>query len=293
LITAVSLLVLIVAIGTIGFAVLEPTLRDNYFESFWLTIVTVTTVGYGDVVPMTEEGKALAVMILLSGVGAGIYTLTLVFQLVVTDKLRAELGLPPRRTRMKDHYIVCGYGMVGRQVVEQLSCKNEKFLIIERDRDKVEMLVDKGFEVLHGDAEDEETLIKANISSAQGLITTMRDGQNLVAIIAAKNLNPSLYIVSEVEEDKNIGKLKRVGADLTINCHEMGAKIMVDDARHTLVDPVCQVEVSTLKQKFELEDDGCTFTFCSKECLDAFRKHPERFKKAWHHNQICHLPPKK
>jgi len=282
-----------VLIGTIGFAELEPSLHDDFFESFWLTIVTVMTVGYGDVVPLTQAGKLLAVLIMVSGVGAGIYTVTLFFQLIVTDRLRFELGLPPRRTRMKDHYIVCGYGLVGRQVVEQLRCKNEKFLVLERDRDKVEVMVDKGLDVIHGDAEDEETLIKANILHAKGLITTMRDGQNMVTIIAAKGLNPSLYIVSEVEEDKNIGKLRRVGADMTINCHEMGAKIMVDDARHTVVDPVCEVEISELKEKFEYEIDNLVFTFCSKECMEAFKKNPERFMKAWHHEQVCHLPQRK
>lgn len=292
LLMSIGLFSLVIAIGTIGFTLVEPTLSNNYAQAFWLTVVTALTVGYGDIVPITDAGKALAVFIMISGIGAGIYTLTLFFQLAVTDRLRLELGLPARRIKMNDHYIICGYGLVGRQVIFQLQCKNEKFIVIENDRDKIEGMVEKGLNVIHGDAEDEETLLKANIATAKGLITTMRDSQNLVAIIAAKNLNPALYIVSEVEEDKNIAKLKRVGADMTINCQEMGARIMVDNVRHAVLDPVCSVEISTIKDRFEYDVDGIKMTFCSQECLNAFKKHPERFQKSWQYEEVCPVPRK-
>lgn len=235
------------------------------------------TVGYGDVVPISDAGRAIASIVMVAGVGAGIYTLTTIFQLVVSNDLRRELGLPQRRIRMKDHYIVCGYGLVGRQVVKELQCKNESFVVIEIDRLKVQTLVEKGLPVLQGDSEDEETLKKANIEVARGLITTMRDSQNLVTIITAKTMNPNLHIVSEVEETKNIAKLKRAGAEGTINCHEMGARIMVNTARHALTDPVCGVEVLSIKTQYSIEHEGRRFTFCSKECLEAFKMHPERF----------------
>lgn len=275
---SVSTFSLILAIGTIAFYFEEPTVKGDLGQSFWLTIVTVLTVGYGDVVPTTDLSKAIASVVMVSGIGAGIYTLTMIFQLVVTNDLRKELGIPQRRTRMKDHYIVCGYGMVGRQVVSELQCKNEPFIVIEIDSPKVQMMVEKGIPVLQGDSEDEETLKKANISEAKGLITTMKDSQNLVAIIAAKTLNPNLHIVSEVEEVKNVPKYKRVGAVITINCHEMGAKTMVNMARHAVTDPVCGAEASSIRNPFSFEYEGKNLVFCSKECLEAFKLHPERFR---------------
>jgi YHS domain-containing protein len=130
------------------------------------------------------------------------------------------------------------------------------------------MMVEKGMPVLQGDSEDEETLKKANIEVARGLITTMRDSQNLVTIIAAKTMNPNLHIVSEDEEVENIAKLKR---------HEMGAKIMVNTARHATIDPLCGVEVSSIKTQCSIEHDGRNLAFCSKECLEAFKMYPNRF----------------
>lgn len=277
LLLSVSILLMIIIFGTVGFMITEPTVKNDLETAFWLTMVTVTTVGYGDYYPTTTISRAIAVIVMVAGIGAIIYTLTNIFQLAVTANLRSELGIAERRTRMKDHYIVCGYGNVGREVTFHLKCRGESFVVIERDRLKVESLVDKGVPVIQGDAEDDDTLKRANVLNAKGLITVMRDSQNLVTIIAAKGLNPNLIIVSEVEEDKNIIKLQRVGADNIINCHEMGARIMVDQVRHAFVDPVCEVELTSSTKKHEYIYQNMKLGFCCQECLEAFKTHPERF----------------
>jgi voltage-gated potassium channel len=259
---SISILFMIIIFGTVGFMITEPTVDKDLETAFWLTMVTVATVGYGDFYPTTTISRGIGVIVMVAGIGAIIYTLTNIFQLAVTANLRSELGIAERRTRMKDHYIVCGYGNVGREVTFHLKCRGESFVVIERDRLKVESLVDKGVPVIQGDAEDDDTLKRANVAEAKGLITVMRDSQNLVTIIAAKGLNPKLIVVSEVEEDKNIIKLQRVGADNIINCHEMGARIMVDQVRHAFVDPVYK---------------DMKLGFCCQECLEAFKQHPERF----------------
>jgi voltage-gated potassium channel len=277
LLLSITLLFVVVIFGTVGFTLTEPSVDHDLGLGFWLTIVTMTTVGYGDYYPTVPIARGIAVVVMVAGVGAVIYTFTTFFQLVVTANLRSELGLPVRRTRMKDHYIVCGYGNVGREVTFHLKCRGESFVVIERDRLKVESLVDKGVPVIQGDAEDDDTLKRANVAEAKGLITVMRDSQNLVTIIAAKGLNPKLIVVSEVEEDKNIIKLQRVGADNIINCHEMGARIMVDQVRHAFVDPVCEVELTSSTKKHEYIYKEMKLGFCCQECLEAFKQHPERF----------------
>jgi voltage-gated potassium channel len=277
LLFSLTLIFVVIIFGTIGFFLTEPTVHHDLGLSLWLTMVTMTTVGYGDYYPTVPLARFVGVVVMVAGVGAVIYTFTTLFQLVVTANLRSELGLPVRRTRMKDHYIVCGYGNVGREVMSHLKCRGENFVVIERDRLKVESLVEKGVPVIQGDAEDEDTLRRANVLEAKGLITVLRDSQNLVVIIAAKGLNPDLYVVSEVEEDKNITKLQRVGAESIINCHEMGARIMVDQVRHAYVDPVCEVELTPATKKLEYKYKDLMLGFCCQACLDAFKAHPDRF----------------
>lgn len=245
-------------------------------DALYLTVMTITTVGYGDIVPVTSEGKMVAVFLSIGGIAAGISTLQAVFNLMISRDLRSALGLPERRFRMKDHFIICGYGNVGREVAEKLKASKEKFVVVEKNPERVQDLVDEGVPVIRGDAEDEEALRKADIMHAKGLIAAMKDPPNMVAVITARSMNPDLIIISEVEDDKNEPKLRRVGANVTVNCYRMGAQIMVGRARRTDNDPVCGIGVNG-KKSLELEFDGNTYHFCSQECLTAFKAHPDRF----------------
>ena len=130
--------------------------------------------------------------------------------------------------------------------------------------------------MVRGDAEDEDTLRRAEIVHAKGLIVTMRDPTNMVTVITARGMSPDLLIISEVEDDKNEPKLRRVGANVIVNCHRMGAHIMVNSAGRNDRDPVCGFNANGTKG-LELEFDGNTYHFCSAECLAAFKAHPERF----------------
>jgi voltage-gated potassium channel len=278
--------------GTVGFYLAEPNV-GGLFESFYFTIVTIMTVGYGDIAPTTTAARVVAIIVIIGGVGTGVYVLQTIFELTISKRLRIELGLPSRRTRMKDHYIICGYGRVGRQVMIQLNKKGERFIFIEEDKDKVEEMVEQGLPVIQGNAAEEEPLIRANVKDAKCIIATMRDPMNMVAVITAKMLNPNIYAVSEVEEEPNTEKLKRVGADATVNCHQTGARIMVNQARRVRTDPVCGEEVngSTGKRSdFFAEHNGQKYIFCSKECMEAFKRKPECFIDSRLSEEICVLP---
>ena len=127
LIYAMVLLAAMTTLGTVGFLLVEPTITDP-FEAFYFTIVTMFTVGYGDFVPTTTISRLLALIVVVGGVTAAVTALQSIFDLVVTKDIRRELGLPERRTKMKDHIIICGYGNVGQRIYEQLKDKNEGFL---------------------------------------------------------------------------------------------------------------------------------------------------------------------
>jgi voltage-gated potassium channel len=275
---SISIFIGVLAFGTVAFMFVEPTVNGDPLVSIYFTMTTVFTVGYGDIIPTTGLSRFIAVLVMVTGIAAGLSTVQSLFDLAIKRDLRKELGLPERRVRMKDHYIICGYGNVGREVMEQLIKKGERYLVIENDRTKVENLVEMGVPVISGDAESENVLEKANITSAKGLIATMKDSQNLIVVLTAKTLNPKIYVVSEVEDHNNEAKLKRVGADAIINCHQMGARLMVGKARHVTVDPVCGQEISGIDSEFNLNYMGEKFHFCSKECMEAFKLNPERFK---------------
>lgn len=278
LLYSVSLFVGVLVLGTVAFTFIEPSVHEDPLVSLYFTMTTVFTVGYGDIIPTTPISRFTAMVVMVMGIGAGVSTVQSLFDFAVKRDLRKELGLPERRVRMKDHYIICGYGNVGREVLDQLVKKDEKYLVIENDRAKVEVLVERGIPVISGDAESEEVLQRANISTAKGIITTMKDSQNMIVVLTAKTLNPKIHAVSEVEDHNNEGKLKLVGADSIVNCHEMGARLMVGRARHVTIDPVCGQEISAPDAKSEYRYQETTFHFCSKECMEAFKLNPDRFK---------------
>lgn len=276
LIYAMVLLAVITTLGTVGFLLVEPTITGP-FEAFYFTIVTMFTVGYGDFVPTTTISRMLALIVVVGGVTAAVTVLQSIFDLVVTKDIRRELGLPERRTKMKDHIIICGYGNVGQRIYEQLKGKNESFLFIESDPQKIAELVDKRVSVIQGNAGDEDVLERANVKEAKTLILTLRDSDNIIVTIMAKMLNPKVFIVSEVEDMRNLNVIKKAGADEVVHCHEMGARTMVSKARKIVIDPVCGAEVDPRKATFTTDFNGMKYHFDSQECMDAFVKNPGRF----------------
>jgi voltage-gated potassium channel len=200
------------------------------------------------------------------------------------------LGLPSRRIRMKNHIILCGYGNVGQQIYQKLKERKEEFIIIESDTNRVAYLVDNNIPVISGDASSNDTLLRANIMEAKAMILTMHDPTNIMVVIAAKRVNPSIYIVSEVEDNRNQGVLEKLGADAVVHCFEMGARVMVSKARRTIMDPVCGTEVTPTTAKFTWEHEGNMYYFDSKECKEAFEKNPSRFVEMAGLVEACKVP---
>lgn len=273
---SLTILFLIPIFGTMAIYLIEPTV-DTLWEAFYFTIITIFTVGYGDFAPTTTTSQVVAVIIVVIGFTAVITTLQSLFNLVISQDLREELGLPVRRTRMKNHIILCGYGNVGQRIYEQLKEKDDKFVIVERDQSRVAHLVDQDVAVISGDATENDTLLRANVHEAKAIVLTMHDPTNIMTVIAAKSLNPGIYIVSEVEDARNIEVLRKLGADEIVQCFEMGARVMLSKARRKALDPVCGVEVDPPKAKFYSEYDGSKYYFDSAECKEAFDKSPARF----------------
>lgn len=283
---SVAILVSVILSGTLGFYFVEDSV-DSLFEGFYFTLATVTTVGYGDIFPTNDVSRVLASFVMLAGIGAALSLLQSVFDMAVSQSLREELGLPEKRTKLKGHYIICGFGLVGKQIMQQLKAKGEKFVVIERSRSKVEDMVDMDIPVIEGEAQHEEVLERANIAEAKGLLAVMPESTNIIVAITAKMLNPNIHVVAEIEDLRDGPKLKRAGADEVVHVHEMGAKVMVSKARKVIIDPVCGEEVDPETAQFIQEYEGEQFYFCTEECMEAFKRSPHRYTELRRMMEMC------
>ncbi len=227
---SLALLGTVILVGTFGFWAAEKD-TETLLDSFYFTLVTVATVGYGDITPKTTAGKALAAGLIVMGVGAVLATVQVGIESLVGKRIKREFNLPDKATSKKGHCIVCGFGMVGQAVVRHLKKREIDYVVVEWNEDKVEHMVEAGFPVIKGDAREEEVLKRAGIEEARCLFATLEDAFNVFVTITAKLLNLEIYVISKTENERNAIKLKRAGADVVIACHDVGAEVMVKAAQ--------------------------------------------------------------
>jgi voltage-gated potassium channel len=235
---AVALLISVVAGGTIGYMVIEGW---SAWDAFYMTVITVTTVGYREVHDLSRAGQLFTVVLLFGGVGSALYTFTLLATVVV------EGGLPKRLQRrrdqhmldtMKDHFIICGYGRIGSIVAHQFQRQHVPYVVVERDPARLQEAIDDGGLAVEADASREEVLARVGIDRARGLIAAVgTDAENVYAVLTARVLRPDLFIIGRAETDDATRKLKRAGADRVISPYQIGAVQMAQTAlRPAVVD---------------------------------------------------------
>ncbi|GAB4316171.1 MAG: potassium channel protein [Candidatus Zixiibacteriota bacterium] len=219
----IILLATVVGGGTLGFVLIEGW---NPLDAFYMTVITISTVGYSEVKPLSETGRAFAIFLIIVGVGATLTGMTIFFEMLVEGQIRGLMGkrrMERGLRRMKDHYIVCGYGRVGKRVVDELLRRGKKVVVIEDDPDRQEELSDANIPFVPGDASDDKVLQNAEISRAEGLIVAIpSQANNVLIVLTARQLNPELRIVGRGDEDSAKQKILRAGADAVVCPHEAG-----------------------------------------------------------------------
>ena len=200
--------------GTAGFYLIEGW---SLADSLYVTVQTLTTVGYGDLPPHTGKGRIFAVVVMLIGAGGVALAVSTIVQSVVQSELVATFG-QRRRTRkmsrLRQHYIVCGSGRVGSHLVRDLVRTNQNFVVIEQDQQKAAEFTQRGVNVLVSDATLEETLREARVEHARGLAACLPDdADNVYVVLIARDLNPNLHIVARAAEEQAEAKLLRAGAN--------------------------------------------------------------------------------
>jgi voltage-gated potassium channel len=220
-----ALLPAILCTGTIGFRVIE---RYSLFDAFYMTLITVTTVGYQEVHPLSHAGKVFNSFLILFGVSAVFFAVGVMTQTIIELELQDRYG--KRRTRrmiaaLKNHYIVCGFGRVGRNAAYELQRAKAPFVIVDRSEQRVERATSGGMLAIVADATRDECLREAGILEAQGLIAALpSDAENLFIILSAKTLNTRLKVVTRASEEEAEEKLRRAGADTVFAPYTMAGQ---------------------------------------------------------------------
>ena len=203
-----------IAVGTLAFHLLEGW---SILDSLYVTVQTLTTVGFGDLTPQTTLGRVFATVFMMIGVGVVIYALTSTVQTIVHSELFARYGHSRKMSKLQDHFIICGAGRVGSHLIRSLRAVDGVFLVIESDQPKCEALMDMGIPVLIRDATLEESLIEAGVEHARGLASCLPDdADNVYVVLTARDLNPKIHIVARAAEEQAESKLIRAGANRVV-----------------------------------------------------------------------------
>ena len=217
----VVLLAIWILVGTIGFSLIEGW---SLFDSFYMTILTISTVGYGEVHPLTGPGRIFTSFVIVLGIGTAIYTFTRLGQVVLEGELQGVLGrkrMKKEIAELKDHYIVCGFGRIGKPVADGLQAEGYPLCVLESDYELEGDIQDSGHLYLIGDATDESVLQSAGLERARAVLALLAsDADNLFLTITAKELSPSVMVIARASEDRVESRLKRGGADKVISPYQ-------------------------------------------------------------------------
>ncbi len=250
LIPVLTLVLLIVAFGTAGYMVIEGW---NILDSIYMTILTITTVGFREVHDLSPKGTVFTILLIVGGVGTALYAFTAGARFILEGEIQKIFGrkkLEKKIKELKDHYIICGYGRMGKIIARELHEEGAQFVVIEKDPEslgeKEEMLA------VIGDATRDLSLKEAGIEKARGLISVLpNDAENLFVVLSTRVLNPNVLIVSRAVEEDSEQKLLRAGANKVVSPYHIGGLRMA----HTVLKPtvVDFIEFTTRSGNIELQ----------------------------------------
>jgi len=269
----VALLILAVLLaGTLGYVLIEGW---SWWDAFYMTVITITTVGYGEVHPLSPAGRAFTVLIILSGVGTFFYGFTAFTALLAGGHL-AERRERRRHARMLDnldgHFILCGFGRMGEIIAREFARQRVPFVVVERNPDRVHLALEHGYTAVEADASNEDVLKRVRLDRARGLVAAVStDAENVYAVLSARLLKPDLFIVGRAETDDARAKLKRAGADRVISPYHIGGLQLAQTALRPAVVDFVTLATSSENLDLNLEqvhlDQGSTLV--GRTLLDA------------------------
>lgn len=227
LVIVILLAMFLVGLGTAGYMVIEDW---NVLDSLYMTVITLSTIGYGEVNPVSQTGRIFTLVLIVMGVGFFLYVIGNVVQFLVEGRIRLILGrhkLDKQIGQLHNHYIVCGYGRMGRALCRYLIQKRLKFVVVEKNEDRIPVMNTDHVLYVAGEATIEENLHKAGIKRASNLIATLgTDADNVFLVLLAKGLNPDLYVVARASQNASKKPLYTAGANVVVSPFDVGARRM-------------------------------------------------------------------
>lgn len=227
LILAVLALIAVILVGTAGYMVIEEEQQLSVLDALYMTVITVSTVGYKEAFPLSRGGQIWTILIITFGVGTVTYAFSSVVSLAVSGDLRSERArkkMDLKINRLQGHVIICGYGRMGQFVMEELRKRKVPIVIVEIDPGLEGQLQESDTTYVIGDATEEETLFRAGVTRARSLVTGLpSDADNVYITLTAHALCPDLQIVSRAEQPSTQDKLLRAGANKVVCPQVIGA----------------------------------------------------------------------
>jgi voltage-gated potassium channel len=221
------LLLVILGFGTAGYTLIEGM---SPFEAFYMTVITISTVGFSEIKPLSIIGRIITLIIIVSGISVLTYSLGQVVRIFVEGELRQILGrrkLEKQIAELKDHYIICGFGRIGGIIAKELAADNIPLIVIEQEPSRIEQIEALHYLYLNLDATADTTLLKAGLHTAKGLVTAVStDADNVFIALSAKGLRPDIFILARASDTKNEDKLLRAGASQVVCPYQMGGRRM-------------------------------------------------------------------
>lgn len=224
----ILLLIVLIGSGTLGFYLIEGW---KVIDSFYMTIITISTVGFSEVHELSANGKIFTSILIISSFGTFAFAISSITTYLVGGEYKKYLKehkMSKKLNQMKNHVIICGFGRVGKQVAEDLKSHGDYFIVVENDESVInEYETDHQIEFLKGDSTDDESLIKANVKNAKAIICCLpKDAENLYVVLAAREMNPDILIITRSSTNSAVSKLKLAGANNVIMPDAIGGSHM-------------------------------------------------------------------
>lgn len=213
----------VIVFGTAGYMAIEGW---SFWDSFYMTVITLTTVGYREIHDMSLGGEIFTVVLLIGGVGTVLYALSAGAKVLIEGELQELYGrrrMEKKLENLKNHFIICGYGRMGKVIARELAQKRLPFVVIEKNEIAFDEEQKSQYLIVQGDATKDSLLKKVGIERAQCLISVLpTDAENLYVVLSARGLNPGLLIVARAGEEGSDQKLLRAGADRVVSPYHIG-----------------------------------------------------------------------
>lgn len=249
---SLAILLLLLALGTGGYMLVEGW---RLLDAAYMTVITLATIGFKEVHDLTDHGKLFTMGLAVFGVGTLGYLVSSVAQLMFEGQIQRMIGrkkVEKRIDALKNHYIICGFGRIGSMICRELAANGVPFVIVEHSTEVLEQIEDDRYLWMKGDATQDDTLIKAGIQSASGLVSVVTsDSENVFITLTARGLNSDLYILARSGEEGTELKLKRAGANKVVSPYAIGGMRMAQSIlRPNVVD---FIEIATASEHLDLQ----------------------------------------